>query len=115
MKKKPVIHPSDCVRDEFRMRNAGLVEAPFNSKSSTDNFHVDRSRLGTHEEYVPSSKPNEFGRYEKVSNHIKESARRNMGDLKQRSSFVDINAKADCGTDTCCEPVNPLYKKRHRR
>ena len=108
MKKKPVIHPSDQVHDEFRMRNAGLVEVPMNSKSSTDNFHVDRSRLGTHGEYTGNG-------FSQVPNHIKEAARRNVGDLKFRSSFVDINAKPECGTDTCCEAPNPLYKKRHRR
>lgn len=108
MAKKPVISPSDRVHDEFRMRNAGLVDAPFNSKSSTDNFHVDRSRLGTHTEYTGNG-------FSQVTNHIKEAARRNIGELKQKSSFVDINAPADCGTDTCCSAPNPLRTKRHRR
>ena len=108
MAKKPVIHPSDCVHDEYRMRNAGKVEVPMNSKSSTDNFHVDRSRLGTHGEFTERG-------YEQVPNHIKEKARRNIGELKQKSSFVDINAPAGCGTDICCGPTNPLMQKRHRR
>lgn len=108
MAKRPVISPSDCVHDEYRMRNAGKVEAPFNSKSSTDNFHVDRSRLGTHPEWDANG-------YKEVPNHIKENARRNVGGLKFKSSFVDLNAPAECGNDTCCPAPSPLMQKRHRR
>lgn len=108
MKKRPVIHPSDQVHDTYRERNAGLVNVPMNSKSSTDNFHVDRSRLGTHGEWEGEG-------YRQVPNHIKEKARREIGELKQKSSFTNLNAKPECGIDICCEPQNPLYKKRHRR
>ena len=52
--------PSNRVTDVFRRKNYGKVDASANSKSATDDFHIDRSRLGTHEEYNPSI-ANEWG------------------------------------------------------
>jgi len=73
--------PSDCVRDNFRMRDGGDVEIPVNSKSSTDDFHLDRSTLGTHTEYDPTI--GKYGECVQKQNHVKQHARETMGDLRR--------------------------------
>ena len=78
MAKKSQRDPSDCVHDEFRERNAGVVDVPVNSKRSTSNFYLDRSTLGTHVSgYDKNFKP------VTEQNHIKQMARDSMGDLKR--------------------------------
>jgi hypothetical protein len=77
MAKKTQRDPSDCVRDEFRERNAGVVDVPMNDKRSTSNFYVDRSTLGTHVTgYDKNFKPTT------EENHIKQMARDSMGDIR---------------------------------
>ena len=83
MAKKSQRDPSDCVHDEFRERNAGVVDVPMNSKRSTSNFYLDRSTLGTHDEYRPDPKSPFGGKYVTEQNHIKQMARDSMGDLKR--------------------------------
>ena len=75
--------PSDCVHDEYRERNAGVVDVPMNSKRSTGNFYLNRSTLGTHTEYEPSTNPKKpwDGKYVEKQNHMKQHTRDTMGDL----------------------------------
>lgn len=114
--------PADQVHDTFRRRNAGKVDAPFNSKRATDSFHVDRSRLGTHEEWDPEAK-NEWGgtgKYVETPNNIRRNVVRAMGDLRAKASNRDLNApSSDTGAGPHSVPSayapygkNPMYKKR---
>lgn len=93
-KKKPQgCDPSDMVHDNFRMRDGGDVEIPMNSKSSTDNFHLDRSTLGTHTEWDPTK--DEYGDYVEVQNHVKQHARDSMGDLRRVPASREGTAHVD--------------------
>lgn len=80
-KRSNMPEPSDQVHDNYRMRDGGDVQIPMNSKSSTDNFHLDRSTLGTHTEWDPDK--GEYGGVVEVQNHIKQHARDSMGDLRR--------------------------------
>jgi hypothetical protein len=115
-------HPSERVHDTFRRRSFGKVEVPANSKPYDDNFHIDRSRLGVHDEYVAEA-PNEWGGHGKfmpVANNIRLNAIGAMGDLRAKSSNVSLDAPSDnTGTGPCCVPssyppsgTNPIYRKR---
>ena len=116
-------HPSERVHDEFRSRSIGKGgTAPFNSKPATDDFHVDRSRLGHHDEWDPDVK-NEYGgkgKYVPAHNSIRLNAISSMGDLRAKSSSAPINNPSeDTGSGPRCVPypcppsgVNPMYKKR---
>ena len=90
-------NPSEKVKDTFRPRNIGFDGTmPFNSKPATDDFHVDRERLGQHQEWDPEA-PNEWGgRGDSVRtpNHIMHNVRRSVGDIKFRSS--SCNCPQDC-------------------
>ena len=118
MAKKKTKDPSDLCMDEFRMRNAGVVEVPMNSKRSTGNFYLDRSTLGTHEEFEPSSDPNKFGKYVEKQNHMKQMARDSMGELRRvpasregtegqrNQGFRNVTGKH--GASGCCVPTSSL-------
>jgi hypothetical protein len=114
--------PSERVHDNFRSRNYGKVEAPDNTKPATDNFHIDRSRLGVHDEYDPEA-PNEWGgtgKYVPVPNDIRLNALSAMGDLRAKSSNASVDAESDetgagprCILSPCPPAgTNPIYKKR---
>ena len=114
--------PSERVHDVFRRRNYGKVDAPDNTKPATDNFHIDQSRLGVHEEYDAEA-PNDWGgtgKFVSVPNDIRTNAVAHMGDLRGKSSYRDLNAPtSDTGTGPCCVPSsyapygkNPMYKTR---
>lgn len=109
-------------RDTFRRRGAGNVSIPVNSKPMDDSFHVDRSRLGTHEEYDPDA-PNEWGgkgKYVETPNDIRRNAVAHAGDLRALSSNKNPDSgQKDTGTGPCCVPSgyppygrNPIYRKR---
>lgn len=98
--------PTDRVHDEFRPRSIGSRTAPFNSKPTTDNFHVDRSRLGEHEEFDPTA-ANEWGglgKYVKRPNSIMDNVRAGMGDIGHCSSSKNKDAPAEPtnGGSGCC-------------
>lgn len=113
----------NCIHDTFRRRNAGKVDAPFNSKPGFDNLHVDRSRLGTHEEWDETAR-NDYGgtgKYVEVPNDIRRNAIGAMGDLCAKSSSWQPDAETgrDTGSGPRCMPElyppnahNPMYKKR---
>ena len=114
--------PSTRVHDTCRYKNGGNVEISSNSKPTTDDFHVDRSRIGTHEEWDDNA-PNDWGGKGKVvpvPNSIMDNVRGAMGGLAARSSFNDMQ-RAECGGSRGCptpltyEPRphnNPLMRKR---
>ena len=114
--------PSEQVHDVFRRRNFGKVDVEANSKPATDNFHIDRSRLGVHDEFDPDA-PNEWGGKGKlvpVPNDIRRNAIGAMGDICAKSSDASLDAPSNnTGTGPCCIPapyppsgMNPMYKKR---
>lgn len=117
-------HPSERVHDEFRSRSIGKGgTAPFNSKPATDNFHVDRSRLGHHDEWDPDAK-NDYGgtgKYVPVHNSIMDNVRGAMGGIGARSSFKCVD-DPDKPTKTegdvpCCgyesrPRSNPLMRRK---
>ena len=115
--------PSERVRDVFRKRDYGKIQCPENSKPATDDFHVDRSRLGMHEEYDPEA-PNDWGgkgRYVPVHNSIMDNVRGAMGGIGARSSFRSVHEPAE-PTKTegppapCCDfdrpRNNPLMRRK---
>lgn len=115
--------PSNRVHDTFRRRNYGKVDAPDNTKSATDNFHIDRSRLGVHDEYDPDA-PNDWGgkgRYVPAPNSIMDNVRGSMGGIGACSSYKNVNDPAE-PTKTegeCCVPSpygrsakNPLTRTK---
>ena len=114
-------NPSEKVHDVYRRRNYGVVNAQDNTKPTTDSFHVDRSRLGEHEEYDPEAK-NDWGgtgKYVKKPNSIMDNVRREMGDLGHCSSFKDVNAPAEPTNTDCCPGFmsypgarNPVRRRR---
>lgn len=98
--------PTDKVHDEFRSRSIGSRIAPFNSKPATDNFHIDRSRLGVHDEWDETVK-NEWGGMGKIvtkPNSIMDNVRAGMGDLHHCSSSKNKDAPAEPtnGGPGCC-------------
>lgn len=115
--------PSEQVHDTFRPRSIGFDSTmPFNSKPATDNFHVDRSRLGVHDEYDPEA-PNDWGGKGKtveVPNSIMDNIRGAMGGLGARSSFKKVEdprapTKTEGPTPCCYEPRpegNPLMRRK---
>jgi hypothetical protein len=115
--------PSERVKDTFRSRNYGKVQVPTNSKPATDSFHVDRSRLGVHDEYDPEA-PNDWGgkgKYVPVQNSIMDNVRGAMGGIGARSSFKSVHEPADPtkteGPAPCCyegprPDSNPLMKRK---
>ena len=114
--------PSNRVHDTFRPRNYGKVDAPDNTKSAVDNFHIDRSRLGVHDEW-DETVPNDWGgkgKMVQVANDIRLNAIGAMGDLRAKSSYASVDGPSDnTGTGPCCIPapyppsgVNPMCKKR---
>lgn len=117
-------NPSEQVRDTFRTRNAGNVEIQNNSKPATDNFHIDRARLGVHEEYDPDV-PNDWGGKGKVvpkTNSIMDNVRGAMGGCGAVSSFRSVHDPKDptCTESPCCPSPysygssarNPLTRKK---
>ena len=112
----------NCIHDRFRSRNAGNVSIPVNSRPATDSFHVDRSRLGVHQEWDENA-PNEWGgkgKYVEEPNDIRLNAISAMGDLCAKSSNRNPeNETRDTGSGPRCVPyldppslVNPMYRKR---
>lgn len=111
--------PSDMVSDVFRPRDAGDVEVPMNSKSATSDFYVDRSRIGTHEEWEPSKNPMKPGRIVQVKDSIMDNARASIGAMGAKGSFADRGKLADkpvrsngCGVPCGASSRNPLTKRR---
>lgn len=111
------------VHDVFRRRPYGNVEAPANSKPATDNFHIDRSRLGVHDEFDPEE-PNDWGgkgKYVPKPNSIMDNVRGAMGGIGYRSSYKSVHEPAE-PTRTqgeCCAPSpygrsaqNPLTRTK---
>lgn len=118
----PKYEPSDHVCDTFRERNGGKVDIPVNSKPANDNYHLDQSRLGMHEEWDGTVK-NDWGgtgKFVPVRNDVRRNAIAAMGDLRARSSNTVIDAPSnDTKTGPCCpsvtypsEAMNPMYRKR---
>jgi hypothetical protein len=115
------MEPSEKVHDVFRRRSGGKVDIATNSKSATSDFFIDRSRLGTHEEYDPAE-PNDWGgtgKFVPTPNDIRLNAIGAMGDLRAKSSYRSVDSPSDnTGTGPCCIPsgwpnaVNPMYRKR---
>ena len=119
MAKKKTKDPSDLCLDEFRMQNAGVVEVPMNTKRSTSYFYVDRSTLGTHTEFEPSTDPKEpwDGKYVEKQNHIKQNARDFMGEIRavpasregtegqRNQGFRNVTGKH--GASGCSNPCVP--------
>jgi hypothetical protein len=114
--------PSNRVHDRYQFRNAGKVSVPTNAKPAFNSFHVDRERLGTHEEWDPEAK-NDYGgtgKYVTKPNSIRLNAISAMGDLRAKSSNRDLNVPSeDTGTGPHFIPSayapygkNPMYKKR---
>lgn len=114
--------PNNRVHDTFRSRNAGNVSIPVNSKPLDDSFHIDRSRLGTHEEYDPEAKSDwgGKGKYVPVANDIRLNAIASMGDIRAKSSSRSLDQdESNTGTGPCCPSPssppygkNPMYRKR---
>lgn len=112
------------VHDTFRRRNAGKVEAPFNSKPATDDFHVDRSRLGFHEEWDPEARSDYGGKgkYVPVANSIMDNVRGAMGGIGAHASFRSVHELAEPtkteGDAPCCTSdgyrprSNPLMRRK---
>jgi len=115
--------PSEKVCGVFRRRNGGKTEMSTNSHSATSNFFVDRSRLGTHDEYDPDVKNDwgGMGKFVPKPNDIRLNAVSAMGDLRAKSSYRSVDALTnDTGTGPCCIPpscppngMNPMYRKRN--
>lgn len=114
--------PSERVHDVFRRKSFGKVDMDANSKPATDDFHIDRSRLGVHDEYDPEA-PNDWGgkgKFVPKPNDIRLNVISSMGDLRRKSSYASVDGPSnDTGTGPCCIPapyppsgMNPMYKKR---
>ena len=99
--------PSNKVHDTFRYKSGGKTEICTNSKPATDNFHVDRSRLGTHDEYDPDVKNDwgGMGKYVPKPNSIMDNVRGAMGGIGYRSSFKSVHDPAEpTQTQGTCRP-----------
>jgi hypothetical protein len=117
------MNPSNRVTDVFRRKNYGKVDAPANSKAATSDFFIDRSRLGTHEEYDPSV-ANEWGgtgRYIQKPNSIMDNVRGAMGGIGYKSSYRSVHEPAEptstegpgcCSTPFGRDAKNPLTRLR---
>src|ERR1700676_526954 len=97
--------PSERVHDNFRSKSFGKVNAPANDKPATDNFYLDRSRLGVHSEWDETA-PNDWGgkgKMVEVSNDIRLNAIGAMGDLRAKASYRNTdNPSSETGTGPCC-------------
>lgn len=97
--------------DVFRPRNAGKVTIPVNAKPTQDQFHLDRSRLGVHEEWDETA-PNDWGGKGKmvtVQNDVLQNAVASCGDIRTRSSNVYEDGESNnSGSGPCCVPSVPL-------
>ena len=113
--------PSERTGGVFRRKSGGKVDISSNSHPATDSFHIDRSRLGTHEEYDPSV-ANEWGgtgKYVQKPNSVMDNARGAMGGIGYKSSYRSVHEPAE-PTNTegsCCAPTpfgrdakNPLTR-----
>jgi len=111
------------ISDTFRSRSGGKVSIPTNSKPYDDSYHLDRSRLGVHQEWDPDAK-NEWGGTGKMvekPNDIRLNAIGAMGDIRAKSSNrqADSETNPDTGSGPCCAPTlyppnrtNPMFRKR---
>lgn len=103
------------MRDMFRKRDFGGIEVEANSHSMTSDFYVDTSRIGTHEQWEPSTNPGKPGRVVQVRDSLMDSARRGCDALKHRSSLRDESAVRDISNGPCCfydDGRGPLTKRR---
>jgi hypothetical protein len=101
--------PSNKVHDQFRSRSAGVVRVPSNSKPANDDFHIDRSRLGVHEEYDPEAK-NDWGgtgRFVERQNSITDNARASAGDIRACASYKNVH-DPEKPTNSDCMPCAPF-------
>jgi hypothetical protein len=115
--------PSERVHDVFRRKSGGKVSMSTNSKPATDNFHIDRSRLGVHEEYDPDV-PNDWGgtgKYVEAPNSIMDNVRGAVGGICAKSSYKSVHEPAapTSGPNSvpCCageyRPENqPILRRR---
>jgi len=111
--------PSDYVLGKlFRRKDAGVGTMSSNSHSATDDFHIDRSRLGERLQYDPEV-PNEWGGHGKdvlVKNSIMQNARRAMGDIGACSSnnrHAEPNEPVNAPGMGCCVPPSPYYDRHN--
>ena len=113
---------NDAIHDTFRSVSGGNVRIPVNSKPGFDDLHVDRSRLGVHEEWDPEAK-NDWGgtgKYVETPNNIRLNVVGAMGDIAAKSSYRNAdNETRDTGSGPRCTPVlyppnsqNPMYRKK---
>lgn len=108
-------------RAQFRKADFGDVEVEVNSHSMTSSRYVDRSRIGTHEEWQSSDNPMRMGRVVQVEDSLEDNARAGADAMKHRSSFRDLNSPAQRrGGEVCCSPFytgygGPLTTKRGDR
>ena len=102
--------PSDRVTDVFRPRSGGKTEILTNSKPATDDFHIDRARLGTHPEW-DENEPNDWGGKGKSverPNSIMDNCRGAMGGIGYKSSYRSVHAPAKpTNTEGPCCPPSP--------
>jgi len=111
------------VHDTFRPKSIGFGKTvQTNSKPAQDDFHLDRSRLGTHDEWDENA-PNDWGgkgKYVPKKNDVLLNALGAMGDICAKSSNVYEDGKtSDTGSGPCCVPSapspygrNPIYNKK---
>lgn len=88
-------------REMFRKRDFGDVEVEVNSHSMTGDFFVDRSRIGTHEEWQSNPNPNKPGKIVQVQDSVMDSARRGADAMRHRSSFRDESVPKRDGNFGC--------------
>lgn len=108
-------------RAQFRTVDGGDVPIEVNSHSTTSDRYVDRSRIGTHEEWQQSENPMKMGRIVQVQDSIEDNARAGADAMKHRSSFRDLNKPEQRrGNEVCSSPFyggfgGPLTTKRGDR
>jgi len=99
----------------FRKRDFGDVEVDVNSRSMTSDRYVDRSRIGTHDEYQPNSNPMKPGRVVQVQDSLMDAARRGCDAMKHRSVFRDESEPRNDGGNMCSPDWyggGPLQRRR---
>lgn len=91
--------------NEFRTVDGGDVPIEVNSHSMTSSRYVDRSRIGTHEEWRSSENLMKMGRLVQVEDSLEDNARAGADAMKHRSSFRDLNKpEQNRGGEVCCSP-----------
>ncbi len=106
-------HPSEDTGGVFRPKSGGKVQISSNSHPATDNFHIDRSRLGTHEDYDPEVKNEwgENGKFVEKPNSIMDNVRSTMGGIGRLGSYKSIHNPV-CPSPYTRAGRNPLTTRR---